>query len=221
MLFFSSLMVLSSRSARKKLWKKHQKKFSTFKKTLLPELLNVVAQVGVKEIHREHWEDLADAFPNMNVIVTGRDPRDIYISLFKKYISKDRWVNWKGPFTPQTVAENLDQDFKRQRAIVSALDCMKIRYEDFCTHYEIFEQIKAFLSSDIPDKGIIGGLAKKDYNTRIHGQEITDRRVYRWQCETDRKVIEQAHEVFKLLKDYCEFWGYRRESMGSSATAWR
>lgn len=70
---------------QKEIMKKTSKELVvTFKKTLLPELLNVVSQVGVKEIHHEHWENLADAFPNMKVIVTGRDPRDIYISVFKK-----------------------------------------------------------------------------------------------------------------------------------------
>lgn len=63
------------------------------------------------------------------------------------------------------------------------------------------------VGSDISDGDVISGLAEKYYNTRIHGKEIRDRRVYRWQHETDRKVIEQANEVFKLLEDYCEFWG--------------
>jgi hypothetical protein len=42
-----------------------------------------VCQVGIKEIYHEHWQRLFEVIPNIKVIITCRDPRDIYISLIE------------------------------------------------------------------------------------------------------------------------------------------
>ena len=48
----------------------------------MPHLASYVSQVGVKEIHHDGWRKYIQYFPEMKILLTGRDPRDIYISLF-------------------------------------------------------------------------------------------------------------------------------------------
>ena len=52
-----------------------------FKYKLLPKLLKVVSQIGVKEIRHAGWENYIRQFPDLKVVMSGRNPRDIYLSL--------------------------------------------------------------------------------------------------------------------------------------------
>lgn len=179
-----------------------------FKNEFLPALQQVFPQIGIKEIRHKRWRKIHRAFPNMKVVLTGRDPRDIYLSLCHKAVERKKAIEVGGPLTPANVAENLKQEFKHQMEMFRSLPCCKVRYEDFCTDSRVFRSIKAFVGSDIPDMGIIGQLSK--YDNLVHGHRVTDMRVYRWKNEPDEGLCSEAQEVFDLLGDYCEFWGYEK-----------
>lgn len=181
-----------------------------FRWDLSRRLGKVVQQLGVKEIFHDNWQAYHKAFPNLRVIVTGRDPRDIYISLY------NRWTQgralWSGDFTPERVAKDIEYQFRKQLEIVGASVCMKIRYEDLCSNPNKLEEIKTFVESPIPGVGDIGGLLRADSARHaeysIHGNSITDRRIFRWRDEQNPKLLDEAQKVFDLTKEYCEFWAY-------------
>lgn len=175
---------------------------------VLPGLMKVVRQIGVKEIHHRGWETVHEFFPDMRVVLTGRDPRDIYISMHEKHVSRDRRLGWDGPFTPDRVAEELREDFRRQVAMAERTECLKVRYEDFCTDPAVFEQVKTFVGSDIPGVGAIGELSRQEHNRRVHGGRVSELRVERWKTETDDEIVGGAQRTRDLMSDYCEFWGY-------------
>lgn len=179
-----------------------------FKGVFMPALLRVSAQIGIKEIHHKNWKNVYRLFPDMKVILTARDPRDIYLSLY--YKSKDRniEINVGGDFSSHNVAENLEEDFRYQIEMLNTMECFKVRYEDLCTDPSIMTRVKRFVESDIPGIGMIGKLSKWDH--QVHGYQITDKRIYRWKNENDRRLLSQAQEVFDNLTDYCKFWGYSR-----------
>jgi hypothetical protein len=179
-----------------------------FKEKILPELLKVFKQIGIKEIHHKHWRNVYNAFPNMKVILTARDPRDIYLSLYHKSVERKKEINVGGLFTPKNLALNLKEDFEYQMEMFNTTACLKVKYEDFCADSKVLEQIKKFVESDIPEIGMIGQLSKFDH--LVHGYQITDKRVYRWKSEPDKRLLAEAQEVFDNLKDYCKFWDYKK-----------
>jgi hypothetical protein len=185
---------------------KHELAAERFKQEVLPELLRVFPQIGIKEIHHKHWRNVYRAFPDMKVVLTGRDPRDIYLSLYHKFIERKIGMKGGGPLTPQNIVRDLKQDFKHQIEMFNTLECLKVRYEDFCMDPEVFRSIKTFVNSDIPGIGIIGHLSKRDY--LVHGYTVTNKRVCRWENETDKRLVCEAQEVFDNLQDYCKFWKY-------------
>lgn len=183
-----------------------------FKKELLPELLRAFPQIGIKEIHHKYWKNVYKSFPDMKVIITGRDPRDMYLSTYYKSLErkekgKDE-INVGGEFNPQNIVQNLKEDFEYQMEMFNTTRCLKVKYEDFCTDRKVLEQIKTFVESDIQTIGVIGQLSLYDH--LVHGYEITDKRVYRWKYETNKQLLLEAQEVFDNLKDYCRFWGYEK-----------
>jgi len=182
-----------------------------FRKELLPELLRVFSQIGIKEIHHKYWRNVYKEFPDMKIIMTGRDPRDIYISLYyrqKELKTKDWERRLGGPFTPQTVVRNLQNDFNYQIEMYHTVSCVKVRYEDFCADLNLLKLIKDFVDSDIPEIGIVGQLSEQNY--LIHGNRITDKRVHRWKRETDKRLLFEAQEVFDRFEEYTQFWEYER-----------
>ena len=179
-----------------------------FKNELMPKLLQVFSQIGIKEIHHKYWKSVYNTFPDMKIVLTARDPRDIYLSLYHKSIERNKEIRVEGGFTPQNLVLNLKEDFEYQMEMFNTTRCLKVKYEDFCTDRMVYEQVKAFVESDIPAIGMVGHLSKQDH--LIHGYEVTDKRVYRWKCETNRQLLLEAQEVFDNLKDYCRFWGYEK-----------
>lgn len=194
-----------------------------FKEKLMPQLLTCVDQIGVKEIKQWGWQNYTRHFPNMKVLMTGRDPRDIYISLY--YMRQKDALRWDLPFTPEAVAEELLKQFDMQLKIRHVADCMLIRYEDLCTDPRTYDEIKRFVRSPIPEIGAIGKFnarhRKRADEFQIHGEEITAQRVNRWRSETDEAVLADAGVVFRHMAGYCEFWGYRENTMVDRADTQR
>lgn len=181
-----------------------------FKNELMPELTKNILQIGVKEIKNTGWQNYVCHFPEMKVIMTGRDPRDIYISMFKKW--KRGSMAWKGTFSPETVAANLRVEFQHQMSLHAAADTMLVRYEDLCTDLELLQKVKAFVNSPIPNIGDVGSFVanhpRRVNEHNLHGSQITEKRVNRWKQETDEKLLEDAYALFNLMEHYCEFWQY-------------
>ena len=182
-----------------------------FKKDIYQQLKNVVEQIGVKEIRHEGWQDYLHYFPDMKVILTGRDPRDIYISLHNRI--KNKKGNWIGEFSPTSVAEDLNRQFQFQLEMYKNTDCYKITYETLCRYPKKIEEIKAFVGSSIPKIGCIGGFNSTNPNRVdefiLHGRGITDKRVNRWENEVNSKLREEALECSLRMKEYKEFWEYK------------
>ena len=54
--------------------------------------------IGVKEIRHEGVSRVSRSFPDMRVIVTMRDPRDIYLLMYhKRHQLRRRSVSWTDP----------------------------------------------------------------------------------------------------------------------------
>ncbi len=199
-------------------WSKRKLIPEAFKNELIPQLLPLVGQIGVKEIRHDRWRRLFRLFPGMKVLLTARDPRDIYLSLHDKV--KHGNVTWSGIFSaegvfcPEAVAEGLNDEFGEQLAMFEAADCLKVKYEDFCAKPAVFEQVKAFVGSAINRVGEVGGfnaanpLRVNEY--ALHGNNITEQRSQRWKHETGEKLLAEAQRAFDLMPAYCRFWGYEK-----------
>ncbi len=181
-----------------------------FKNKSLPRLYEQIKQIGVKEIKHMGWQNYVRHFPNMKTLITGRNPRDIYISMYKKY--QRRTLQWRESFTPQTVAQFLNAQFNMQLGLHNATDSLLVRYEDFCTDLSVFADIKTFVNSPLSEVGDVGAFVatqprrKNEY--QIHGAQITTKRIERWKSETDSQLLADAHKLFDLMPQYCEFWEY-------------
>lgn len=187
-----------------------------FANRLAPHLAAQVQQFGVKEIRHEGWRRYARAFPEMKIVLTGRDPRDIYISLYYR-LNEERGKRWRGEFEPVAVADDLNRQFRHQVRMHEQFGAFKAKYEDVCTNPALMEQVKQFVDSPIPagDVGEVGGFLasnpRRAEEHQVHGDQITDKRVRRWAQETDEQLVADAHRAFDLMPEYCEFWEYGRE----------
>jgi hypothetical protein len=183
-----------------------------FRKRLVPEMQKQVAQVGIKEIFHDGWRRIVDGFPDTRIILSARDPRDIFLSLRGRHLSGT--AIWKGEFTPERVAESLNSEFWHQREMAEGRDVLKVRYEDLCLEPQIFGEVLRFVESDITSIGELGGFLRADRERiaegALHGGQITDKRVARWRAESG-ELAEQARRVFELMPGYCEFWHYAED----------
>lgn len=183
-----------------------------FRRRLVPALLRRVEQVGVKEIFHANWQQLVGAFPRVRIILTARDPRDIYLSLKTRYAAGN--AIWSGSFTPERVAENLNVEFGHQLDMARARDVLPIRYEDLCLEPDLIRSVLDYVESNIPDVGELGAFLRSDRRRaaegQIHGGRITDKRVARWRQETG-DAAEEAWQVYDLMKEYREYWKYGKD----------
>lgn len=181
---------------------------AAFARNLLPRLQKRAAQIGVKEISHAGWRRYLETFPEMKIVLTARDPRDIYISLWHRVQGGKLW---RGDFTPERVAATLDEEFRHQLDMKDTTTCLRVRYEDLCLHPETFDVIKHFVGSPIPRIGEVGAFnasnPRRADEFELHGDQITAQRVGRWRREApERRAL--AQRTFDLMGDYCDFWGY-------------
>lgn len=181
-----------------------------FKRRILPEIQPCIRQIGVKEIKNKGWENYLKHFPKMKTIILARDPRDIYLSYYRKW--KRGTIAWKGPFNPQTVAGFLQDEFKLQKELMRHTDHLLIRYKDLCSDPDVFNKIKDFVDSPIFDQGEIGKFIRSHHGRvreyTIHGDRITTKSVDKWKREQNRELLAEALEFHDFLPDYTGFWGY-------------
>lgn len=178
----------------------------SFKDALLPQLRERVAQVGVKEVRHEGWEHWLRHFPEMHLVLLGRDPRDIYLS------QRARMAHKRGSVEPASFAEELMRHFGYQRALAAEAAHLKVRYEDLCTDDGVIDEVKRFVESPVPSLGEIGSfVATKEIRVvehELHGGALTAKRVARWKTEEDPQALREANEVLARMEAYADFWGY-------------
>lgn len=207
--------MINAMSSLRRSREKRQAGADLFIDELLPRLQGVSGQIGIKEIAHRNWSRYVERLPGsgpgsgphpggVRIILLGRDPRDIYLSLMQK--SRERRVNWRGPLTPQSIAESLLRQFEFQRQMSDQAECLAVRYEDFCGDPGVLDRIKEFVGSDLPGVGMIGGLNR--HNAAVHAGVIATTSVRRWTREPDRSLRTQALRVHELLAEYNRFWDY-------------
>lgn len=185
-----------------------------FADKITPKLQNDIQQIGVKEIENAGWRNYIKYFPNTKIILTGRNPKDIYISIHYWFARKktNRWKDGR-ILSPEVLYAALMKDFMMQKQMKLEYKAIKIRYEDFCLHTnDVMDIIKKHVNSPIPDVGKVGGFLsnnpKRFGEYEIHGDDITNNRVCRWKREENQKLVVQANKFYDLMKDYRNFWGY-------------
>jgi len=182
----------------------------TFQQYLLPRLYQHIMQIGVKEISHQGWGNYVRHFPEMKVIMMGRDPRDIFLSSYKRLEIKG--VNSENNLSPDKLSAKLNEQFEMQLELRDNTDCLVVRYEDICLDQSIFEIIKKFVDSPIPSIGQIGQFnihhPIRIYEYQLHGDKLSSKSVQRWKREPDLELVEEAHQVFESMPEYTNFWGY-------------
>jgi hypothetical protein len=186
-----------------------------FATRVVPKLKQSIKQIGVKEIENAGWRNYVKYFPNIKIILMGRNPRDIYISIHYWFARKktDKWKDGR-ILTPKVLCQALSKDFEMQKNMYTEYKAVKVRYENLCLDTkEVVEYMKKFVNSPIPDIGEVGGFLsnnpKRIGEYELHGNEITNNRVFRWKRETDKELVKKAHIFHELMEDYCNFWGYK------------
>jgi Sulfotransferase family len=193
-------------------WSRMRRRFLLrgFRTRLIPEIQSSFSQVGIKEIFHANWRKMHAGFPNLRIILTARDPRDIYLSLRGRYLAGT--AIWDGEFTPTRVAAALNEEFRYQQEMAGAARVLNVRYEDLCLDPASFRKVLDFVESDITNIGPLGEFLQADSKRvaegRMHGGEITDQRVARWKNEDDEEVSGQALQVFRQMPEYCNYWQY-------------
>ena len=179
---------------------------------VMPALRQVVSQIGIKEIRSTGWELVAEHFPDMRVLITGRDPRDIYLSLRQRVESGT--AGWNREVTPSAVADHLLAEYDLQCQMEKALPSLRVSYERLCTEPEVIEQVKAFVASPLPGTGTVSAFnaanPKRAAEAAVHGGSISDRRVDRWRREPDPERAAEAQELFDRMGRYVGDWGYAK-----------
>lgn len=178
---------------------------------LIPKLGRTISQFGVKEIRNTGWENYLQHFPDMKVVMTGRDPRDIYLSTYYRW--RRGLPRKRTSVTPDEIADELQKEFNLQLLILDATnDHITLRYEDLCMQPALINEVLAFVDSPIPTIGRIGAFTgrhpDRDDEYRLHGNQITAQRVQRWRRESNTERVEEAQRVFELMPEYTDFWDY-------------
>jgi hypothetical protein len=166
-------------------------------------------QLGVKETRNDGWRQYLRHFPNLKVLLTGRDPRDVYLSLHERKFQNPQIV---GMLKPENLAADLMREFRFQMEMRGAVDCLAVRYEDLCTDPGLLLSVKNFIGSPIPDSGPVGAFmqlkAEKRREYDLHGGRVSARQVDRWRREKDPQALAGAWELHKRMQPYVDFWGY-------------
>jgi len=187
-----------------------------FKNHAMLELLKYVQQIGVKEIRPIGWERYLTHFPDAKVVLTARDPRDHFISMYG-WVHDENGNQKKpfrgGEFNVQRVYNEIVRDFEGQIALSGYTTVIKVRYEDFVTDPSVLRELKKFVESPIPEGsgdigGFLNGYAKRQGEHDIHGGEITSKRIDRWKTEENQELVARANDYYEMMTDYRNFWSY-------------
>ncbi|GAB4519461.1 MAG: hypothetical protein Tsb0013_23300 [Phycisphaerales bacterium] len=185
-----------------------------FRDELIAPLADHIEQLGVKEIAHEGWQRYADAFPDMRVIVLGRDPRDIYLSMLDR--RRKGVGQLKGEtLTPRRAAELLLPEFEHQLEMAERLPTLNITYERLCTDPSAFDDIRTHVDSPQDRPGDAGRFNEANPQRRdeaaIHHGTLTNKRTDRWRRVDDEQTRDACEQLFEHMRAYAEYWGYPRD----------
>lgn len=158
-----------------------------------------VQQIGAKML-ASHFKGPKDR----RVIMTGRDPRGISLSLQERRKSGLTGVGKN----PQQLAKQLTEEWKRQRGVAGDM-FMRVRYEDLAEHpEEVVPLILEYVDSPLLHAGTIGVKNANNHKRRAegkkHGDRITSLSARRW----EREDATAANRCAELMAEYREWWGY-------------
>lgn len=181
------------------------------KRGLVPTLRDAgLLQIGIKEIKHEGWQHYVRHFPDLKMVMIGRDPRDIYISAYRKW--QLGTTQWPGPFTPDLLADELSEQFHRQMRMRACVDFTMVRYEELCLDPHVLQRVLSFVNSPVEEMGEIGRFLgshhKRFHEHLLHGSELSQRRVNRWRREKDKRLLTDAHEFAARMSAYNTTWQY-------------
>lgn len=184
----------------------------SFKNEIAEPLIEQGFQVGVKEINNWGWQSYVRHFPNMKVIITGRDPRDIFLSTY--YLHMKHPLKNYTTIEPEIIASDLNGLFQYQLEMYENTDNLLVRYEDLCTDKQVIQKIKLFVQSSLLDQPakvgqFVGEHPLRQFEHQVHGNSITTKSIGRWQQEESMELRNAADKLFDLMPTYTEFWGYK------------
>jgi hypothetical protein len=166
-------------------------------------------QVGIKEVafrrflHRAVLEERPDA----RVVVTVRDPRDLWLSLEEmagRY--DDPLWSYRG-LGPDEAAERVEGIFRQVVELVER-GALVVRYEALCTDPAIAAKLLEFVESPVA-AGSFGLFTSDRRNWEIdrHGGVLSSRSVGRWRS-ADPQARQRAERFAERLGAYRERFGY-------------
>ena len=184
--------------------------WQVFFEEVLPTLQGRFKQVGIKEIWHDRSLELLERLGDTRIVVTARDPRDIYLSLHRnreKFAAMGRQkARFPGGFNPESVAAHLNTQFAQQRFMLDQLGAIGVRYEDLCANPdEQFRRVSEHVESPIQTPSLVN---KTGNLGGVFGETINTARVYTWKQEDDSDLLEKAQETASLMPAYLAYWDY-------------
>lgn len=182
------------------------------------KLNGYIAQLGVKEIRLKTVSQYLKWFPDAKVVLTGRNPKDIFLSCHYKLMRGD--TSWRPkylPFSPEALFAEINEDWRKQERLWQehGSNCLLVRYEDLVEDPEgKWAKIASFIESSLEAPGKVGEFHKKiergKYETGLHKGSVTRLVKDRWKTEGNLKVLERAVMFASLMGQtgYLDFWGY-------------
>ena len=185
----------------------------TFAENVVPKLKGKISQVGIKEIRNAGWREYLKYFPDMRFVLTGRDPRDIYISANDWFANRVNQLKRGGILIPERLLSDVINEVKSQKEMFKTGKAIQVRYEDLCENPDsVMLDVKKFINSPIPNIGNIGGYLslnqKRVSEFERHGKIITSLRIGRWKTVCDKALRLRAKKFYNLMSEYREFWKY-------------
>jgi hypothetical protein len=123
-------------------------------------------------------------------------------------------ARWPEPFTPESLAADLNREFRLQVELMDTVEAFTVRYEDFCLDPQVYERLKAFVDSPLTGSGSIGlfnaNNPRRQAEVEVHGSDVGAEQVARWQREADPALRDAAQATFDLMGEYAERWEYAR-----------
>lgn len=154
--------------------------------------------VGVKEIRHEGVETVSRVFPDMRVVATLRDPRDIYLSMYhKRDRLRQRNVSWSDP---HALAEDLQTEFAHITDLLGHHEHLVVRYEDLVNDPAVIHDVRTFAGVRIEGNGLLG--RSSPFNRQRHGHEVGTSRSGVWTREPEGEGLENARIFQSLVPEY-------------------
>lgn len=184
-----------------------------FKADVLPLLEEQFEQVGVKEIYHGQWRRFVALIPDVRVVVTVRDPRDVYLSLMemRRHNPNPDW-RWADMALDQMAAE-VARQWRHLLEISESTEALIVHYEDLCTRPEyVFAQVRGHIGSALEGPAPVGWSNRehpiRGYEPTRHRGSISAATVNRWQRVPSRELAE-ADRFAALVGEAAAHFGYQ------------